>query len=120
MRSTASASVVRFSPRRLLWLAASLALIPVASFAAPDPADSPKDSAKEGPMQEVVIFARGENLIGKAAAASEGAVGGADLSVRPLLRVAELLEVVPGLIAAQHSGSGKANQYFLRGFNLDH
>jgi outer membrane cobalamin receptor len=40
--------------------------------------------------------------------------------VRPLLRVAELLEVVPGLIAAQHSGSGKANQYFLRGFNLDH
>ena len=71
-------------------------------------------------LQEVVIFARGENLIGKAEAASEGAVGGADLSVRPLLRVAELLEVVPGLIAAQHSGSGKANQYFLRGFNLDH
>ncbi len=72
------------------------------------------------PLPEVVIFARGENLIGKADAASEGAVGGADLSVRPLLRVAELLEVVPGLIAAQHSGSGKANQYFLRGFNLDH
>ena len=40
--------------------------------------------------------------------------------MRPLLRVAELLEAVPGLIAAQHSGSGKANQYFLRGFNLDH
>jgi outer membrane receptor protein involved in Fe transport len=71
-------------------------------------------------MEEVIIFARGEELIGKADAASEGAVGGADLSVRPLLRVAELLEVVPGLIAAQHSGSGKANQYFLRGFNLDH
>lgn len=53
-------------------------------------------------------------------AASEGAVGGADLSVRPLLRVAELLEVVPGLIAAQYSGSGKANQYFLRGMQLDH
>ena len=40
--------------------------------------------------------------------------------MRPLLRVAELLEAVPGMIAAQHSGSGKANQYFLRGFNLDH
>ena len=40
--------------------------------------------------------------------------------MRPLLRVAELLEVVPGLIAVQHSGRGKANQYFLRGFNLDH
>ncbi len=71
-------------------------------------------------LQEVVIYARGEQLIGKAEAASEGAVGGADLSVRPLLRVAELLEAVPGLIAAQHSGSGKANQYFLRGFQLDH
>jgi len=71
-------------------------------------------------LEEVVVFARGEALIGKADAASEGAVGGADLSVRPLLRVAELLEAVPGLIAVQHSGSGKANQYFLRGFNLDH
>ena len=71
-------------------------------------------------LPEVLVFGRGENLIGTADAASEGAVGGADLSVRPLLRVAELLEVVPGLIAAQHSGSGKANQYFLRGFNLDH
>ena len=71
-------------------------------------------------LEEVVVFARGEAMIGKADAASEGAVGGADLSVRPLLRVAELLEAVPGLIAVQHSGSGKANQYFLRGFNLDH
>ncbi|MDP9082859.1 MAG: TonB-dependent receptor [Pseudomonadota bacterium] len=68
----------------------------------------------------IVVFGRGEKMIGKADAASEGTVGGADLAVRPLLRVAELLEVVPGLIAAQHSGSGKANQYFLRGFNLDH
>ncbi|MBN1238241.1 MAG: TonB-dependent receptor plug domain-containing protein, partial [Gammaproteobacteria bacterium] len=72
------------------------------------------------PMEEVVVFGRATELIGAAGAASEGAVGGADLSVRPLLRVAELLEAVPGLIAAQHSGSGKANQYFLRGFNLDH
>jgi outer membrane receptor protein involved in Fe transport len=71
-------------------------------------------------LEEIVIFGRGEALIGTASAASEGAVGGADLSVRPLLRVAELLEVVPGLIAAQHSGSGKANQYFLRGIQLDH
>jgi outer membrane receptor protein involved in Fe transport len=121
MRSTVDLAPVRFSPRLLAPLGAALALIPAAAFAdpAPEAADAPKD-ASSGPMQEVVIFARGENLIGKAAASSEGAVGGADLSVRPLLRVAELLEVVPGLIAAQHSGSGKANQYFLRGFNLDH
>src|SRR4029078_4531493 len=71
-------------------------------------------------LEEVVVFARGEAMIAKPDRASEGAVGGADLSVRPLLRVAELLEAVPGLIAVQHSGSGKANQYFLRGLNLDH
>ena len=46
-------------------------------------------SAIDGELQEVVIYACGEQLIGKAEAASEGAVGGADLSVRPLLRVAE-------------------------------
>src|SRR5688572_2957830 len=79
-----------------------------------------KVASAENVLEEVVVFARGEQQIGRASAASEGAVGGADLSVRPLLRVAELLEVVPGMIAAQHSGSGKANQYFLRGFNLDH
>ena len=81
---------------------------------------APEAQAVIDEIQEIVVFGRAEKLIGTADTASEGAVGGADLSVRPLLRVAELLEVVPGLIAAQHSGSGKANQYFLRGFNLDH
>lgn len=71
-------------------------------------------------LQEVIVFGRAERQIGTAEAASEGSVGGADLLVRPMLRVADLLEAVPGLIAAQHSGSGKANQYFLRGFQLDH
>jgi outer membrane receptor protein involved in Fe transport len=70
--------------------------------------------------ETVLVFGRAEQQIGIAGAASEGAVGGADLTVRPILRVAELLEAVPGLIAAAHSGSGKANQYFLRGINLDH
>ena len=70
--------------------------------------------------ETVLIFGRAEQQIGIAGAASEGAVGGTDLTVRPILRTAELLEAVPGLIAAAHSGSGKANQYFLRGINLDH
>jgi hypothetical protein len=69
---------------------------------------------------DIVVFGRAENLIGVAGAASEGHVGRADFETRPLQRVGELLEVVPGLIVTQHSGSGKANQYFLRGFNLDH
>ncbi|HEX7945327.1 MAG TPA: hypothetical protein VF495_11710, partial [Phenylobacterium sp.] len=71
-------------------------------------------------VAEVVVFGRGEAKIGVAHAASEGTIAGADMLVRPLLKPAELVEAVPGLIAAQHSGSGKANQYFLRGFNLDH
>ncbi len=54
------------------------------------------------------------------ASASELIVSGADINARSLSRPAEALEAVPGLIATQHSGEGKANQYFLRGFNLDH
>ncbi len=71
-------------------------------------------------IEEVVVFGRNTELLGRAASASEGSVGGADLLVRPMLKVAELLESMPGMVAVQHSGSGKANQYFLRGFNLDH
>lgn len=53
-------------------------------------------------------------------AASAGVVTGAALNSRPVTRPGEVLEAVPGLIVTQHSGEGKANQYFLRGFNLDH
>ena len=83
-------------------------------------ADEAVATSEATSVQEVVIFGRGESKIGVAHAASEGTIAGADMLVRPLLKPAELVEAVPGLIAAQHSGSGKANQYFLRGFNLDH
>jgi hypothetical protein len=53
-------------------------------------------------------------------AASEVRISGEQLNARPAARVGEMLEAVPGLIVTQHSGEGKANQYFLRGFNLDH
>ena len=71
-------------------------------------------------MPEVVVHGRAEDLVGAAISASQGAVGGADLEDLPLLRRGELLEAVPGMVVTQHSGGGKANQYFLRGFNLDH
>ena len=71
-------------------------------------------------LEEIVVEGRGADLVGIAGAASEGRVGQAQLAPRPLLRVGEVLETVPGLIVTQHSGSGKANQFFLRGFNLDH
>jgi outer membrane receptor protein involved in Fe transport len=61
-----------------------------------------------------------ENLVGVAQSASQGAITARQLDVRPILRQGEVLETVPGVIITQHSGEGKANQYFLRGFNLDH
>jgi outer membrane cobalamin receptor len=76
--------------------------------------------AQNDQTETIVIFGRAINLTGEAESASEGIVGYGDFSTRPLLRAAELVEVMPGMIATQHSGGGKANQYFLRGFNLDH
>lgn len=71
-------------------------------------------------LKEIVVEGRAANLIGIADAASDGRVGRAQLKTRPLLRTGEIMETVPGIITTQHSGSGKANQFFLRGFNLDH
>lgn len=69
---------------------------------------------------EILVLGHSPSLIGEARAGSEGVVAELDLKDRPLSRVGELVENVPGVIATQHSGTGKANQYFLRGFNLDH
>ena len=72
------------------------------------------------PLEEIVVTATRIGLIGESRAASEGIVLAIQLEGRPVLRPGEVLEVVPGLVVTQHSGDGKANQYFLRGFNLDH
>ncbi len=61
-----------------------------------------------------------ENLVGVADSANEGTILREQIESRPAYRNGELLEVTPGLIVTQHSGEGKANQYFLRGVNLDH
>jgi hypothetical protein len=61
-----------------------------------------------------------ENLVGVAASSSEGAITAQQLENRAIMRAGEVLETVPGMIVSQHSGEGKANQYYLRGFNLDH
>lgn len=71
-------------------------------------------------LETIEVEGRATNLLGVAASASQGVVGQPEFKYRPLSRVGELVEVVPGALATQHSGSGKANQYFLRGFNLDH
>ncbi len=68
----------------------------------------------------ITIQGHYDNRIGSSDAASQGSIGAALLKSRPALRPGEVLEFVPGVIVTQHSGDGKANQYFLRGFNLDH
>jgi hypothetical protein len=68
----------------------------------------------------VNVNGREDDLIGIAESGSQGTAGATEIQDRPILRSGEVLETVPGLIITQHAGGGKANQYFLRGFNLDH
>jgi hypothetical protein len=69
---------------------------------------------------QVRIIGHYENAVGTSDAASQGTITPQLIEARPMLRPGEVLEYVPGVIITQHSGDGKANQYFLRGFNLDH
>lgn len=71
-------------------------------------------------LETIEVEGRSQNLIGEAISASQGVVGQDELLSRPMLRTGDVLELVPGMVVTQHSGTGKANQYFLRGFNLDH
>src|SRR5467141_2894457 len=73
----------------------------------------------ETPAQ-IRIIGHYENAVGTSDAASQGYITPQLIEARPMLRPGEVLEYVPGVIITQHSGDGKANQYFLRGFNLDH
>lgn len=71
-------------------------------------------------LEEVEVRAHYDNAVGFSDAASEGKVNASLIKNRPTLRTGEIMEFVPGMIVTQHSGSGKANQFYLRGFNLDH
>ena len=90
--------------------------------AAPPAIPAPASAATqpEQVLPAVVVTGRQDSLLGVADSATVGVTGAAQLAERPILRTGELLETVPGLIITQHAGGGKANQYFLRGFNLDH
>jgi len=70
--------------------------------------------------QQVVVTRHYDNAVGTSDAASQGVIEAGLLRSRPALRPGEILEFVPGVIVTQHTGDGKANQYVLRGFNLDH
>lgn len=90
-----------------LWLALSAIALPAAA-----------DDLRSLP--EVEVSASRFGLLGAADTAGEGVAGPRQLQSRVIARTGELLEIVPGMIVSQHSGDGKANQYFLRGLNLDH
>lgn len=78
------------------------------------------NNAKQVAGETIVVTARRRRLLGTAATASEGIVNTLELQLTPAYRPGQLLETVPGLIVTLHSGEGKANQYLLRGYNLDH
>jgi hypothetical protein len=71
-------------------------------------------------IQRVLVEGARASQLGIADSANEGSVSQKELAMRTIYRPGELLEATPGLIASQHSGEGKANQFYLRGFNLDH
>lgn len=71
-------------------------------------------------LEKVTVLGHYDNAVGTSDAASQGVVTDKLINNRPIFRTGELLEFVPGMIVSQHSGDGKANQYYLRGFNLDH
>jgi outer membrane receptor for Fe3+-dicitrate len=71
-------------------------------------------------LQQVFVDGSRTNQLGVADAASAGTITQDELAARTVYRPGEVLEAVPGLVVSQHSGEGKANQFYLRGFNLDH
>jgi TonB dependent receptor/TonB-dependent Receptor Plug Domain len=91
-------------------LAATLLVISPTAF-------SSEESTAVVGLDTITVVAAG---VSNMDAASAGDVGRVQIAAQPLLRPAALLENIPGLIVTQHSGEGKANQYFLRAFNLDH
>jgi hypothetical protein len=94
-----------------------------ASHAAPAASPCPSTVSAAGEPNVIgrtTATGRESNLVGTASAASEGTINQTEIANQPILRPGEVLEDIPGLIISQHSGEGKANQYYLRGFQLDH
>ena len=80
----------------------------------------PATATAEAPPEQVLVTAPRSQLLGIAETSSQGLVLQQELIEIPAFRPGQLLETVPGLVVTSHSGEGKANQYLLRGFNLDH
>lgn len=116
---------------RPIFLCSSACLTSVASPV--QAADQPVEVAQAAPAivveapatpdqmpEQVTVTAERTQLLGIATTSSQGEVVQQELQLTPAYRAGQLLETVPGLVVTAHSGEGKANQYLLRGFNLDH
>jgi len=90
---------------------------PAAQASSSDTGESQKGTTL---LPEIVVEERSDSMLGIAESSTQGTIGAQQLEDRPVSRPGEVLEAMPGVIVTQHSGDGKANQYFLRGFNLDH
>ena len=92
--------------------------------AAQTPASTPSPNSIQtmpsADLGEIDITAPREDLLGTATTASQGVVNDQEIQLTPAYRPGQLLETVPGLTVTLHSGEGKANQFLLRGYNLDH
>ena len=94
--------------------------IVAALTALPTLAHEPATDGRPRFEEQIDVVGHYRNGVGTSDAASAGVITQQLIEDRPILRPGEVLELVPGLVITQHSGAGKANQYFLRGFNLDH
>jgi outer membrane receptor protein involved in Fe transport len=101
-------------------LASSHWIAPAAADEAPIPDSPSTEVGPVGELQEVTVTTSRLNLIGTATTASQGVVVNDELALTPAFRPGQLLETIPGLDVTMHSGEGKASQYLMRGYNLDH
>ena len=87
-----------------------------------DPTEPPHPESPAGPAEgkdaPLVVTVEADKPNGDTASRVD--VGRRELELRPRLRPGNVVEAVPGLFAVQHAGGGKANQYYMRGFDADH
>ena len=116
--ASASSTPYRLMPRLLPRLLQGTCLVALALL--PGAVRAADAEAENAGREQIVVTASKLDLIGVAATASEGSITRQEIEQRPAYRVGQYLESIPGLSVTSHSGEGKANQYLLRGFNLDH
>ena len=93
---------------------------PAETSPGPAPATDASAPADATALAPIIVTSERLGLVRKASTASEGVVVDEELELAPAFRPGALLETVPGLVVTAHSGEGKANQYLMRGYNLDH